>query len=191
MRYVKIILGNLLITSAYAFLTVPNEIVNGGVTSFSMILSPFLHIDISAIADMLTILLLILCYLFLGKDYFRGTIVGGICYILFFTFFHSIDVTLFSFRPLAAFLAALMVGTGYFLSISQKATAISFDTVALILHKKHPRLNVPSTIFLINVCILVSGIFQYGLSSVLLGIFFSAVQSLTLNQLLKTTHTGG
>lgn len=37
-RCLKIILGNFLITGAYAFITVPNEIVNGGVTSFSMIL---------------------------------------------------------------------------------------------------------------------------------------------------------
>ena len=37
-RYLSIILGNLLITGAYAFITVPNKIVNGGVTSFSMIL---------------------------------------------------------------------------------------------------------------------------------------------------------
>lgn len=37
-RCLKIILGNFLITGAYAFITVPNEIANGGVTSFSMIL---------------------------------------------------------------------------------------------------------------------------------------------------------
>ena len=30
-RYLSIILGNLLITGAYAFITVPNKIVNGGV----------------------------------------------------------------------------------------------------------------------------------------------------------------
>ncbi|GEM_PF-2906717 len=34
MRYVKIIMGNLLMTSAYAFLTVPQKIVNGGGDQF-------------------------------------------------------------------------------------------------------------------------------------------------------------
>lgn len=33
-----IALGNLLLTSAYAFLTVPNNIINGGVTSTSLLL---------------------------------------------------------------------------------------------------------------------------------------------------------
>ena len=37
MRYVKIIAGNLLMAMAYSFITVPNNIVNGGVTSLAMI----------------------------------------------------------------------------------------------------------------------------------------------------------
>ena len=40
-RYLSIILGNLLITGAYAFITVPNKIVNRGVTSFSMFMEEF------------------------------------------------------------------------------------------------------------------------------------------------------
>lgn len=79
MRYVKIILGNILITSAYAFLTVPHKIINGGVTSFSMIAASFLHSDTALIANVITLLLLALCYCLLGKDYFKGTIVSGIC----------------------------------------------------------------------------------------------------------------
>lgn len=79
MRYVKIILGNSLITSAYAFLTVSHKIINGGVTSFSMIAASFLHSDTALIANVITLLLLALCYCLLGKDYFKGTIVSGIC----------------------------------------------------------------------------------------------------------------
>lgn len=41
MSYVIITIGNLLLTSAYAFLTVPNEIINGGVTSTSLLISHY------------------------------------------------------------------------------------------------------------------------------------------------------
>ena len=58
MRYVKIILENILITWAYAFLTVPHKIINGGVTSFSMIAASFLHSDTALIANVITLLLL-------------------------------------------------------------------------------------------------------------------------------------
>lgn len=191
MRYVKIILGNILVTAAYAFLTVPQKIVNGGVTSFSMILSPVAGWDTAVIADLITILLLILCYIFLGKEYFKGTVVGGICYMAFFTGFHALHINLIPVRPVAAFVAAVAVGCGYYLCISQKATAISFDTIALILNKKNPRINVAAVMFIINTCVLMLGIFQYGVWAVILGIAFSAVQSFVLNLLLRRNKQEG
>lgn len=108
-RCLKIILGNFLITGAYAFITVPNEIVNGGVTSFSMILG----------------------------------------------------------------------------SISSESTAVGFDVIALILNKKNPKINIALTMYLINTCVLLFGLLSYGITSVLTGIDFTALQSLTLNCLLK------
>lgn len=184
-RFGKIILGNMLMTSAYAFLTVPQEIVNGGVTSFSMILSGSIGGNTAVIADVATILLLILCYVYLGKEYFEGTIVGGICYMVTFTLFHSFNICLIPIRPVAAFVAAVMVGCGYYLCISQRSTGISFDTIALILNKKNPKINVATVMFIINVCVLMLGIVNYGIWSVILGIGFSGIQSFTLNTLLK------
>lgn len=45
-RILTIFLGNLLITGAYAFITVPNAIINGGVTSFSMVLGQVCRMDV-------------------------------------------------------------------------------------------------------------------------------------------------
>lgn len=69
-RYIKIIIGNLLITGAYAFITVPNKIVNGGVTSFSMILEQITSINLTYLVNFITLLLMLCCYLFLGKIFF-------------------------------------------------------------------------------------------------------------------------
>lgn len=66
MSYVIITIGNLLLTAAYAFLTVPNHIINGGVTSTSLLISHYLHVDISYISTPITILLLIFGRIFLG-----------------------------------------------------------------------------------------------------------------------------
>lgn len=74
----KIVLGNIFITLAYAFITVPNEIINGGVTSFSLILEAVYSIDIRVIV---TIILLLICLIFLGKEYFYKSIISSICYI--------------------------------------------------------------------------------------------------------------
>ena len=69
-RCLKIILGNFLITGAYAFITVPNEIVNG--------------------VDFFMILLLILCYIFLGKKFFTGTVFSCFCYLILFSVLHGL-----------------------------------------------------------------------------------------------------
>ena len=72
----RIVIGNICITSAYAFITVPRHVVNGGVTSFSMILHAFLPVDISVITNCVTVVLLGICLYFLGKA-FLMTLTGS------------------------------------------------------------------------------------------------------------------
>lgn len=185
-RYFQIMIGNILITSAYAFITVPNEIVNGGITSFSMVLGQIFHIDLSLFVNGISLFLLFLCYLLLGKDYFSGTIVSGIAYLFFFTVFHKLGISLKLPDLLCVLIAGILVGVGYYLCINAKSTAVSFDVIALILHKKNPKTNIALTMYLINFCVLLFGFFTFGILSVIMGIIFTALQSVTLNTLLKT-----
>ena len=83
-----IVLGNLLLTSAYAFLTVPNNIINGGVTSTSLLLSYYFHIDIGYIVTILIVLLLIFGRVTLGKEFFYRSLFSSVCYMVFFNLFH-------------------------------------------------------------------------------------------------------
>ena len=136
-RYLSIILGNLLITGAYAFITVPNKIVNGGVTSFSMILEEVTSINLTYLVDFITILLLLLCYIFLGKTFFTGTVFSCICYLVFFSILHSTGLALIVPPALGMVVAGTIVGFGYYFCISAKSTAVGFDVVALILNKKN------------------------------------------------------
>ena len=78
MRLARIILGNVLMSFAYAFLTVPQKIINGGVTSFSLILSGLTGVDTAVLANGITLVFLLLCLLCLGKEYFTRSIVGAL-----------------------------------------------------------------------------------------------------------------
>ena len=184
-RYFCIILGNILITGAYAFITVPNEIINGGVTSFSMVLGKFFSINLSVFVNVITIFLLLLCLIFLGKDFFIGSIFSCVCYLSFFTFFHSFGIGLLLHPVFCILIAGITVGIGYYLCIHAKSTAISFDVIALILNKKNPKINIAFTMGIINVFVLLTGLAAYGPLSVILGIAFTAIQTFTLNQLQK------
>lgn len=184
-RVLTIILGNLLITGTYAFITVPHEIINGGVTSFSLVLGQVCRMDISVFVNLLTLSLLLVCLIFLGKEFFMGSVLSCACYLSLFTFFHSLGFALPLPRPLCAALAGILVGAGYHICISAQSTAISFDIIALILNKKNPRVNIALTMGLINAIVLLTGFAVFGLLSVLYGIVFTAIQTVTLNALQK------
>ena len=123
-RCLKIILGNFLITGAYAFITVPNEIVNGGVTSFSMILGNLLSIDLTYLVDFFTILLLILCYIFLGKKFFTGTVFSCFCYLILFSVLHGLGYAILV-HPL---IGMVLAGIGF--------TALQSLTLNCLLKRK-------------------------------------------------------
>lgn len=182
----KIVVGNLLITFSYAFITVPNEIVNGGVTSFSMILSSVTDLGISFYTNCITILLLVLCLFFLGKSYLAKSIVSSACYMLFFSFFNG---TGFGFASIpmiiSVLIAGLLVGIGYFLCLSAESSTVGFDVIALILHNKNNKIKVSKAMRYINLFVILLGLFSYGLLAVIYGVIFSYIQTTVVHLLLE------
>lgn len=177
MSYVIITMGNLLLTAAYAFLTVPNQIINGGVTSTSLLISHYLHVDISYISTPLTIILLIFGRVFLGKEFFIRSLYSSICYVIFFNFFHWTGITF----PLPSFvcvvIAGVLVGLGHYLCLSQDSSTVGYDVIALYLHKIHPKWNPAIILRIIGMIILIIGVATFGIWSVVYGILFTIIQT--------------
>ena len=185
MNYLKIILGNIFMTFAYAYIAVPFGIVNGGVTSFAMVLDKNLPGNISFWTNTLYLSLLIIYYIFMGYKCFINALFSCIAFILFFTLFTAFPLML----PLPFFLAVpcigILIGIGYYFCISARSTALGFDTIAIILHDRNPKINLALTIYICNVIVLLSGLFTYGIVSVIAGIICSGLQSFVLNLLTK------
>ena len=184
MRIFKIIFGNILITSAYALITVPNKIVNGGVTSFSMILAGITGVNISVFINTFTLLLLFLCLIFLGVEFFKGSIFSCIAYLVFLNLFNSTGISLSANPFICTVLGGLLVGSGYYFCISAKSTAIGFDVVALIINKFIPKADIAVMMGTINIMVLSLGFINLGPMSVFLGIIFTIIQSFTLKKIL-------
>lgn len=177
MSYVIITIGNLLLTAAYAFLTVPNEIINGGVTSTSLLISHYLQVDISYISTPLTILLLIFGRVFLGKEFFLRSLYSSICYVIFFNFFHWTGITFDIPAFVCAIIAGILVGLGHYLCLSQDSSTVGYDVIALYLHKLHPKWNPAIILRIIGMIVLVVGIATFGIWSVIYGILFTIIQT--------------
>lgn len=204
-RYTLIGFGITVLNFAYVMVTVPHGIINGGVTSFSMILSrlPLTEIlPVNAWVAIVTGLLALLCCIFLGRDIFIASLYSCVMGVAAFNFFTlviptSVIDTMISIGQMgnnpviplgmAAELiaAAVVVGAGYYFCLSNNATAVGMDTIALIIHKRHEKIPVAYAMYAINIIVLLLGLYTYGLRCVLMGIAFAGIQALTLNTMLK------
>ncbi len=172
-----IVLGNLLLTSAYAFLTVPNNIINGGVTSTSLLLSYYFHVDIGYVVTILIILLLFFGRVMLGKDFFYRSLFSSACYMVFFNLFHMTGIS-FTFSPIViVVLAGIFVGVGRFLCLMEDSSTVGYDAFALYIHEKHKRLETSDVLCVIELVIILSGFATFGILSVIYGIIFTIIET--------------
>lgn len=182
-----IVLGNLLLTCAYAFFTVPNDIIDGGATSTSLLISHYLHIDIAYVTTIVTFSLLIFGRIALGKVFFYRSLFSSVCYVTFFNFFHFAGIS-FSFHPLIIVLfAGIFVGVGHYLCLRENTSTVGYDAVAIYLHKKSNRYDMAMTLRVVGILVLILGLATFGLGSVLYGIIFTVIQTQVI-YLLNKSH---
>ncbi|MEE3951966.1 YitT family protein [Peribacillus frigoritolerans] len=180
----KIIAGNISMTFAYAYLIVPNEIINGGVTSSALLLNALLDYNIAMLANLVTGLLLIICLVFLGKEYFFKSIVSSLSYMVFFNFFYSLHIPFDMNIVLVIFISSILIAIGYYLCITANASTVGFDVLALILHHKNEKIDIAATIRIINLIVLILGLLVYGYASIVKGIAFTLLFSYLLKKML-------
>lgn len=82
-RYAQFCLGCLLVAISFNLFLAPNDLVPGGVSGFSVIINHLFGINKSIIILGLSLFLLILSYIFLGKNKTRGSILGSLLFPLF------------------------------------------------------------------------------------------------------------
>ena len=190
LRFLRIFLGNILLTGAYAFITVPKIILNGGVTSFSLVLQAWTGMDVAILVDILSVALIIVSFIFLGRTYFVGALFSSLCYMALFSLFHWTGwelpfPELFGTPILVTPVAAVLVAAGYYFCIASQATAVSFDTIALILNKHNARFDIATTMMVINIAVLLSGAATYSISAVVCGLVFTFLQAQFLKLFLR------
>ncbi|MFJ8069873.1 YitT family protein [Peribacillus sp. NPDC096447] len=180
----KIIAGNISMTFAYAYLIVPNEIINGGVTSSALLLNALSGYNIAMLANFVTGLLLIICLVFLGKEYFFKSIVSSLSYMVFFNFFYSLNIDIDVNIVLVIIISSILIAIGYYLCITANASTVGFDVIALILHHKNEKIDIAATIRIINLIVLILGLLVFGFTSIVKGIAFTLFFSYLLKKML-------
>lgn len=181
----KILIGNVAMGLAYAKWMVPHTIINGGVTSLSMVINGISGWPLLYLTNGLAVGLLILCWAFLGKSVFFKSLLSSGLFMLFFSFFYSLPFNLTSHITIDAALACVAIAFGYYCCLTANASTAGIDAIALIIHKYHPQTNVALTLRYLNYAILGLGWFVFGWLSVVVGVVFSYSYSWILNVFLN------
>ncbi|MFL0363986.1 YitT family protein [Pseudobacillus sp. 179-B 2D1 NHS] len=180
-----ILIGNIFLGFAYAKWMVPHHIVNGGVTSLSMIVDKAFHVPLLYVSNGMTGLLLSVSLLFLGKENFVKSIGSSLFYALSFSLFYSLPFNCTINIGVDILLACLFIAFGYYCCISTNASTVGMDVIALILHKRNNKINIAKSIRFINIIILVFGFAVFGWPAIVIGLIFTYLYSWLLNILLK------
>ncbi|WP_390409727.1 YitT family protein [Lacticaseibacillus jixiensis] len=181
----KIALGDFVMALAYAQWVVPQRLINGGVTSLALILTQSGYGNVPLWTNVLTIGLLIACWKWLGRENLLKSAFSSIAYILSFDLCAMFHLQYPAILWLDLPLASLAIAFGYYCCLSEGASTVGVDVIALIWVKFHPHMSVAALIRDLNLIVLMLGALVLGWRSVLLGVVFSVLYTVILNRLLK------
>ncbi|WP_164510163.1 YitT family protein [Lacticaseibacillus yichunensis] len=119
-----------------------------------------------------------------ARPFFKS-LFSSVTYLLSFNLFYDLafQVTLSIWFDVP--LACVAVAFGYYCCISENASTVGVDVIALILHRRNEQIRIAPTIRNINFVILGVGLFVFGWKSVAFGIGFSILYAWILRHMLR------
>lgn len=185
-RYIELIIGVFLIAVSFNCFFLPNDIVYGGVSGIAIIVNHFFGIDPSLIISILSVLLLVISYIFLGKEKTIHSIFGSILYPLFvkltanFTTFLHFDKT---DLLLVVLFAAVMYGIGTGLVFKAGYTTGGTDILNQIA-AKYGKMSLGKAIIFTDGIILTLGVFVFGLTKFLYALIVLYISSILTDKVV-------
>ncbi len=154
-RILLILFGNLSIAAGLVFFIVPAGFITGGVTGFSLVLEQYLHLPISYGIAILSVLLLFVGWIFLGKKFAAESALSALSFPAFVWVLERVSAMI-NFKTDSIVLnlgcAGLLFGYGIATVMRVGASTGGLDTIAMILYKKR---GVPLALT-VNICEIVA-----------------------------------
>jgi len=161
-RYLFLVIGCFLIAFAFNIFYSPNKLVTGGVAGISIVINDVFDISTSTFITITNVFLVILSYIFLGKEKTKYTIMGSLLFPLFIYLTKDI-VNLIQFEVnnmlLIPLFGGLISGIGSGLIFKYGFSAGGTDILSQIL-SKYFKISIGNASKIINIIIIIgSGFF--------------------------------
>lgn len=185
-RYLILIISLLISACYFNLLQLPSQIVTGGSAGVSIILNSYFGLDPSAIIFIISVVLLLIGFIFLGTEKASGAVVSAIVYPIFVKMTADIStyitVDLSDKILISIFLGVLSgVTTGmvYKVGFSNGGFSIISEIVS-----KYMKIPISSTSFVINLIIVMMGGASFGWTMVMYAIIVLYIYSIILDRVL-------
>ena len=168
-RYLQLLIGLLITSVAFNLFLLPNNIVFGGVSGISIIIKQIFGLEPSIFIMMASGILLIISYIFLGKETTSASVVGSILFPVFVELTEGISgiVSLGeSEMLLSAIFGGVLYGIGAGLVFKAGFTTGGTDIVNQIL-SKYLHVSMGNAMLMSDGLIVLSGVFVFGVNKLM------------------------
>lgn len=163
-RYIELIIGTLIISLSFNLFILPNNLVIGGVGGLSIIARLLFNIEPAIFIFIASLILLVISFIFLGKEKTKASIIGSLLFPLFVKLTSNIG-TIISFEGSETILLVLFGGVFYGLGAGLVFKA-GFTTGGTdILNQivsKYLKVSIGNAMIIVDGIIVVWGAFFFG-----------------------------
>lgn len=178
------LIGTALLALSSALFILPNNILTGGVAGVAVIISPLIKVSSDIVAAVLNLLLFIIGFIFLGKEFAIRTSISSISYTPFLLLFTRVLPVVETEQLLACLYGGLLGGIGVGLVFRVGGSTGGMDVPPLIM-KKYLHIDETKGIQMVDGLTVILGFIRYGLTAVLLGLISVYFTSLGVKKTLE------
>ena len=179
-----IIIGTFFLCVSVQMFILPYNILSGGVAGIAVAAQPFLHIDKTLAANTLTLCLLGIGSVILGREFFVITVFSSVLYPIFNSILLR-TLVIPNIEPvLASFYGGLLGGIGVGMVMRAGASTGGMDVPPLVINKL-TGFKISTLVLLTDGLTVLLGYFAYGIEAVLVGLISVFATSYAINRVLS------
>lgn len=185
-EYVIITLGTLIVSMAVYFFLLPSNVVVGSLSGLVMVLATFIPLKISVMTFILNAVLLVVGFLFIGKEFGAKTVYTSLLMPIFLYVFELIfpnNKSLTNDVVLDMICYILVVSVGLALLFNANASSGGLDIVAKLLNK-YLHIEIGKAMTLAGMCTAISSIFVYDTKTLVLSILGTYANGIVLDHFI-------
>ncbi len=188
LKYTLMMIGTFLLALCYNLFFLPNNLVIGGIAGLSLIFKDILNIPPQLFLYIASFSLIIVSFIFLGKEKTKNTIFGALLYPIFVSLTVNLANNLSGYLVFDDFLmtvilATLIYGVSNGIIFKTGFTTGGFDIIMQII-SKYFKVPEDKALFMCNVIVILFGGLVFGLPKVIYAVIILYFGSQLINRIM-------